>query len=76
VARLATLRVMSDDERDRMRWLRRNLIGLGFSLAFAGGALFGMLAVSLGLPPVWWAPTMVLLSSGFLAYLNLGRRQP
>lgn len=44
---------------------RRHLLALMLSMAFAGGALFGLLAGSVGLPGVWWAPVVLAATGGF-----------
>lgn len=64
----------ADPERERARWIRNNLVALGWSISFAGGTLLGMLAAGLGLPPVFYAPLILLFSGGFFAYLHHGRR--
>lgn len=44
---------------------RRYMLSLMLSITFAGGALFGLLAASLGLNPAWWAPVVLVLSGAF-----------
>jgi hypothetical protein len=57
-----------DDEQARL-W-RRNAHALMLSLAFSGGAFFGLLASALQLPAAWWAPVILLLTSGFWLWVR------
>lgn len=38
-------------------------------ISFTGGALFGLLAASLGLPPTLWAPSLLAMA-GLLCLLT------
>lgn len=51
---------MTDDERDEIRRFRANMFLIGVACACAAGYLAGVLATSVGLPPIVVGPVLML----------------
>lgn len=52
-------------DKQQLRGFRRNLMRIMLTISFAAGALFGLLAASVGLPATLWAPALLLMSGVF-----------
>lgn len=52
--------------------LSDRLLTVMLSMSFAGGTLFGLLGASLRLPPVLWAPLILVATGGFALIVKRG----